>query len=57
MSVWVILADGEVDQMVESTNDKQREMRDLRKLGFDVSVKRFANVADAETYMDSKRGY
>ena len=57
MSVWVILADGQVDQMVESTKDKQREIRDLRKMGFDVSVKRFANAADAEAYMDSKKGY
>ena len=57
MSVWVILADGEVDQVVESTKAKQREMRDLRKMGCNVSVKRFANWADAEAYMDSKRGY
>lgn len=57
MSVFVIIADGECDQIVETTRDKQREMRDLRKMGCDVSVKQFANMAAAGAYVDSKKGY
>ena len=57
MKVFVILADGEIDQIVEGTAAKSREVRDLRAMGCDVSVKQFSSWADANAYEDKKRGY
>jgi hypothetical protein len=54
---WVILADGDVDQICYSEREARREKRDLEAMGYAVKIKAFATVAEAEQFEDKRRGY
>lgn len=55
MGGFVVIADGEVDQIVETRALANREKRDLERMGCAVTIKGFASMGDAETWAD-KRG-
>ena len=57
MSAWAILCDGDFDQIVESSLCRTKEVRDLTKMGFKVTTKKFPRAADAEAWADKQRGY
>ena len=54
---WVIVADGEIDQIVGSEREAKREARDLREMGCTVKVRQFDSWHAAEDYADKVRGY
>lgn len=53
---FVILADGDVDQICGAKGEAAREAADLRKMGFDVRVKKFATWKEAQDYQDKHEG-
>ncbi|CAB4138773.1 hypothetical protein UFOVP344_45 [uncultured Caudovirales phage] len=55
--VFVILADGEIDQMVETQAIANREKRDLEKMGCTVKIKKFEDWQQAEAFETKKRGW
>ena len=54
--LYCLIADGTFDQVCESTADRDREVKDLRKLGFVVKVKQVANWQAADALEDKMRG-
>lgn len=57
-SVYMILCDGDVDQIVETKAIAEREKKDLIKLGCDnVKIKIFPSWEAAEAYETKKRGW
>lgn len=57
-AAWVIICDGDVDQICYSKREADKEVKDLGKMGFDnVKAKKFPTWAAAEEYADKKRGY
>lgn len=57
MSVYVIIADGTIDQIVEGKEQLIKERRDLRAMGCTVTSKEFPSWAEAEAYETKKRGW
>lgn len=58
LAAYVIMCDGDVDQICYSKREADKEVRDLKKMGFDrVSAKKFDSAWKAEEYADKKRGY
>lgn len=55
--IYVLIADGEVDQVCETKRDKDREVRDLRKMGCHVIAHAFATWDSAQAFIDKKQGY
>lgn len=50
---FVVLCDGEVDQICGSKAEAQREVKDLKKMGFEnVKMKAFASWAEAHAFED-----
>ena len=55
--VFVIIADGDIDQMVETQAIANREKRDLEKMGCTVKIKKFEDWQQAEAFEDKQRGW
>lgn len=53
--VWAILADGELDQIAYSPRDRDRELRDLRAMGFSAKAKRYASEGEVYSRLESGR--
>ena len=54
MPAYVIIADNEVDQIVETKEIAAREKRDLVEMGCAVRIREFASMRDAEEWVDLK---
>lgn len=57
MTVYVILCDGDVDQISDCPEATAQEKKDLLDMGFEVTVKSFHSWEEAEAFEDKKRGY
>lgn len=55
--IYVIIADGSVDQIVDTDAIAKREAKDLRKLGCEVKVKAVADWQAAYEIETKLRGY
>ena len=61
--VYMILADGDCDQIVEDLLIAKREKRDLEAMGCEVRIRIFRDATlqgawqRAEAYQDKPRGY
>jgi hypothetical protein len=53
MAGFVIIADGSVDQIVETKTIANREKKDLEELGCEVRIKSFLTMAEAEYWADN----
>lgn len=53
---YVVVADGEVDQIVETVALADRERRDLEAMGCRVRIKVCASMEAAERYADKPAG-
>lgn len=50
---FMVICDGDCDQICGSKAEAQREAKDLKKMGFDkVTVKAFATWAEAHAFED-----
>lgn len=54
--LYCLIVDGTFDQVCESTQDRDREVKDFRRLGYGVKVKPVANWQAAEALEDKMRG-
>lgn len=55
---YMLLNDGECDQICGSEKEAKREKKDLISLGCEnVKIKKFATWAEAEAFEDKLRGY
>ncbi len=55
---FMLINDGECDQICGSEAEAKRERKDLISMGCDnVRIKRFENWADAEAFEDKMKGY
>lgn len=54
--LFVIICDGTFDQICEGEKSRDREKRDLKRMGFTVKVKPVATWAEAEALEDKMRG-
>jgi hypothetical protein len=54
--VWVILADGQHDLTGEGEKAATKHAKDLKRMGFEVTIKWFNNWYDAEAYEDKIKG-
>ena len=52
---WMLIADGEIDQICDSEAEAKREAKDLRDLGCEVKIKHFTSRALAEQYEDDQK--
>lgn len=52
--LYMIIADGELDQVCETEATMKREKRDLQKMGCVVTVKRFATWEELNAYADKR---
>jgi len=52
MTLYVIIADGELDQVCETLLVAQREIHDLRVMGCKVQVKQFATWNEVNAFED-----
>lgn len=50
--IYVLVADGTIDQICEDEASKNREVRDLKKMGCEVKVKCFPTWTLANQYVD-----
>lgn len=55
--VYMLIADGTIDQIVETEALAKRERRDLEKMGCEVRVKRFPSWEAADAYEAKHRGW
>lgn len=54
---FMVICDGQCDQICGTMAEAKREAKDLRGMGFDsVKVKAFDTWADAHAYEDALRG-
>lgn len=53
--VYMLIADGEPDQIVETQEIAKREAGELRRLGCNVRVKPFATWEEAYAYEDRRK--
>ncbi len=49
---FVIIADGFIDQIVDTHGEAQVERIDLRDMGFQVTIKAFDTRLEAETFAE-----
>lgn len=54
MSVFAVIADGELDQICGSKVEATKEKRDLLKMGCEVKVKEFDSEDKAYQWCDAK---
>lgn len=52
LPAWVIIADGEIDQICGSAKEARKEVRDLKRMGCEARSKRFPNWPAAQDYAD-----
>lgn len=55
--LYVIIADGEFDQVVESKDQAKREKRDLTKMGCTVRLRPVNSWDEANALESKMRGY
>lgn len=55
--IYVIIADGEIDQIVEGKAIAQREKRDLQRMGCEVKLKAFEHWDAAHEFESRHRGW
>jgi hypothetical protein len=54
MSVFMIIADNEIDQIVETKAAADKERTDLKAMGCSVQIKRFDSWQQADDYEDRR---
>ena len=54
---YVVIADGELDQLLEGYDHMLNEVQDLRDMGCHVRCIKFDSMAEAQTYADNWEGY
>lgn len=56
-AAFVVIADGEIDQICGTLREARREAADLRAMGCVTRVKQFATWQEAHAFEDKRRGY
>lgn len=54
---FMVIADGECDQICETRTDANREKNDLTRMGCEAKVRRFPSWRAAEAYETKLRGH
>ena len=54
---YVVIADGEIDQLLEGHDYMLNEVQDLRDMGCHVRCIKFNSMAEAQAYADKWEGY
>lgn len=55
--LYVIICDGTFDQVCENERQRDKEVKDLRKMGFGVKVKKVPNWEAADALESKMRGW